>query len=203
MLTLLIGTDAARAKERLSALAGRAPSTALAADIAPAQLLSLAQSASLFGEPSTYALSGLFADEAREEELIALLPALARSEHLFLLEEESGVVLAKAVEKAKGTVIKAKAEAKKETSDPFALANALGKRDKRELWLLYRKAIDEGAAPEQLIGMLAWKARQMLAREGSEASRKLSSDIVAAYHESRRGGGEMELLLERLILTLR
>ena len=39
-------------------------------------------------------------------------------------------------------------------------------------------------------------------KEGTENARKLSNDIVAVYHESRRGGGDMELLLEQFILTL-
>lgn len=202
MLTLILGTDSARPKERTLALKGYGRSETLPAAISAAELLSIAQSQSLFGEVQVYTAAGLFADEAREDELKEVLPALAVSSHLFLFEEESGAVLAKVVDKVGGTVIKAKAEAKKEVSDPFALANALGKRDRKNLWLLYRKAIDDGASPEQLVGMLAWKARSMLGKEGSEAARKLSGDIVAVYHESRRGGGDMELLLEKLILTL-
>lgn len=202
MLTLILGTDSARPKERLQVLTGRGASETLASSVSAEEIVSRAQSESLFGESRTYVGVSLMEDEARAEALIDMFPALARSPHLFLFEEESGAALAKAVEKAGGSVIKAKAEAKKEASDPFALANALGKRDRKNLWLLYRKAIDEGASPEQLVGMLAWKARQMLAKEGTEGAKKLSRDIVAVYHESRRGEGDMELLLERLILTL-
>ncbi len=202
MLTLILGTDSARPKERTEALAGYERSETIALTVSTQELLSMAQSQSLFGGVHVYTASGFFADDAHEDELKNMLPALAASAHLFLFEEESGAALAKAVEKAGGTVVKAKAEAKKEASDPFALANALGKRDRKNLWLLYRKAIDEGASPEQLVGMLAWKARSMLAKEGTEEARKLSRAIVAVYHESRRGAGDMELLLERLILTL-
>ncbi len=202
MLTLILGTDSARPKERIAALSGRSASESLPAAISADALLSLAQSESLFGESRTYVGVSLMEDETLADSLIETFPALAESPHLFLFEEESGAAIAKAVEKAGGAVVKAKSEAKKEASDPFALANALGKRDRKNLWLLYRKAIDDGSSPEQLVGMLAWKARSMIAKEGSEEAKKLSRDIVAVYHESRRGGGEMELLLERLILTL-
>lgn len=202
MLTLILGTDSARPKERIAALKGRGASETLPAGIAPDEVLSLAQSESLFGESRTYVGVGLLEDKERADAFETIFSALASSAHLFLFEEESGAAIAKAVEKANGVVIKAKAETKKEPSDPFALANALGKRDRKNLWLLYRKAIDDGASPEQLVGMLAWKARSMIAKESTEEAKKLSRDIIGVYHESRRGGGDMELLLERLILTL-
>lgn len=202
MLLLILGTDSVRPKERIAALKGRGASESLSASVSAQEVLSLAQSGTLFGESRTYVGVSLMEEEDRADALVAIFPELAASAHLFLFEEESGASLAKAAEKAGGSVIKAKAEAKKEASDPFALANALGTRDRKNLWLLYRKAIDEGASPEQLSGMLAWKARQMLAKEGSEEAKRLSREIVAVYHESRRGGGDMELLLERLILTL-
>src|SRR3989344_387077 len=136
MLTLILGTASARPKERIAVLKGRGASEVLSLAISADELLSCAQSESLFGESRTYSLIGLFEDEAREDELFSVLPVLAASAHLFLVEEESGAAIAKAVERAKGVVIKAKAEAKKEVSDPFALANALGKADRKNLWLL-------------------------------------------------------------------
>lgn len=202
MLILILGTDAARPAERTKALVGRRSSESITPGMSAEELRARAESQSLFGEAHVYVAVGVCADEVRERELLTMLPTLVSSEHLFVLEEESGASLAKAVEKAGGTVIKAKAEAKKEASDPFALANALGKRDRKNLWLLYRRAIDDGASPEQLVGMLAWKARTMFAKEKTESAQKLSADLVAVYHRARRGEGDMEVLLERLILTL-
>lgn len=202
MLILILGTDAARPAERRKVLSNRSASESVASAVTAEELRSYAESKTLFGESRVYVGTGLFSDEDRAEALLEILPILNASEHTFIFEEESGASLAKQVEKQGGSVIRAKAEKKQQASDPFALANALGRRDRKNLWLLYRKAIDEGASPEQLVGMLAWKARSMLAKEDSKDERKLSQDLLSVYHGARRGEGDMELLLERLILTL-
>ena len=61
--------------------------------------------------------------------------------------------------------------------------------------------------PEQIAGILAWKARAMLAISRMPAERKklhaLSRDIVCMYHDSHRGAGDLSLLLERFALAAR
>ena len=52
-----------------------------------------------------------------------------------------------------------------------------------------------GEKPEAVAGLMAWKARQI-------KNVKLSRELVALYHDSHRGAGELELLLERFALKL-
>ena len=40
----------------------------------------------------------------------------------------------------------------KDRFNVFSLAEALGKRDRRNLWVLYRRALDEDIAPEEIHG---------------------------------------------------
>ena len=79
--------------------------------------------------------------------------------------------------------------------DPFGLTTALGAHDKKKLWLALTSALAGGEKAEAIAGLLAWKARQM-----GEA--ELSRTLTFMYHDSHRGAGSLELLLERFALTL-
>ena len=212
MIVLIVGPDQARSETRAKVLKGKPARELLFGDEAsPTSLISLAQSESLFGEIHTYGIVGAFEGDEEISSLKEVLPALQQSEHLFLIEEETGADLAKAIEKVKGEVIKVKAPATEASFNTFALANALAARDRKKLWLYYMEAKKTDASAEMLVGMLAWKARSMLAQEkkgrvptGWKAgeSERLSSDLVSLYHDSRRGVGSLDLLLEKFILTL-
>jgi hypothetical protein len=212
MIVLILGKDIARAGERELLLDGAPQREMLFGEEAsPHALLSLSEGASLFGDLRSFGITGAAEDDGWLSQVIPHLASLEKSPHLFIFEEEANAPFAKAVEKAKGKVIKAKAEKAKEKTDTFALANALGSRDKKKVWLLYTQALQEGAPAEMLAGMLAWKARSMVASENTGRvplgwkpgeSKKLSSAIVSLYHDSRRGAGSLELLLEQFILSL-
>jgi DNA polymerase III delta subunit len=212
MIVLIVGKESARVGERALVLDGAPPREMLFGDDVSAENLSaLAQGQSLFGEVRTFGIVGAAENEAWLASIVPVLPALQSSAHLFLFEEDAGVSFAKSIEKAKGRVVKVKAEVVAERVDTFALANALGARDKKKLWLLYTEALAAGSPAEMLAGMLAWKARSMLASEqkgrvptGWKAgeSEKLSSALVSLYHNSRRGAGSLDLLLEQFILSL-
>jgi hypothetical protein len=165
------------------------------------ELVALSATQSLLGDAKKYLLRGALNSE-REAEFLDAARALASSPHLFVFEEEK---LLKApttkLEKAGATI-----EVKKEKSgattsarpsgfDPFGLTAALAARDRKKLWLGITHALNAGEKPEALCGILAWKARQM-------KSVKLSRELTALYHDSHRGAGDLELLLERFALTL-
>jgi len=63
------------------------------------------------------------------------------------------------------------------------------------LWLALTAALRAGERGEALAGLLAWKARAM-------KDAKLSRELMCLYHDSHRGVGELELLLERFVLKL-
>ncbi|KKW35436.1 MAG: hypothetical protein UY83_C0008G0024 [Candidatus Adlerbacteria bacterium GW2011_GWA1_54_10] len=85
--------------------------------------------------------------------------------------------------------------AKEYKFDPFNLSAALAARDKKGLWLGLYQALRAGEKPEAVAGLLAWKARSI-------GDKKLSRELTFLYHDSHRGAGDLELLLERFALKL-
>jgi hypothetical protein len=57
------------------------------------------------------------------------------------------------------------------------------------------QALRAGEKPEAIAALLAWKARAI----GNAA---LSRELTYMYHDSHRGAGDLELLLERFALKL-
>ena len=203
MLTLLQGTGAARIFERAKLLSPYVHTETLQfKEVAPSELCERAETLTLFGDTRAYLVDLSEADDLAIYNPI--LETLSVSAHFFLLETESGAQFAKEVARAGGAVVKVKAPPVQKAFDPFVLASALERGDKKALWIAYEEALRAGHEPEALAGILAWKARSMLGRSSlkDERARKLSSDMVTLYHESRRGAGDLGLLLERYILTL-
>jgi hypothetical protein len=133
---------------------------------------------------------------ARGEEFLELADALMESPHIFIFEEEK---LLKhetdALAKIGAKIEIVKAEKKAFTFDQYGVAAALGTKDKKKLWLGLMQSFRAGEKAEAVAGLMAWKARQM--RDPA-----LSRELVSIYHDSHRGAGDLELLLERFILTL-
>jgi DNA polymerase III delta subunit len=110
---------------------------------------------------------------------------------------------------------------------PFALADALGKRDKKILWKLYVEQVAGGTVAEELHGLLFWqiksmllassapsasaaglkpfvygKAKQFSVNFSTEELQALSRRFISIYHDAHRGVAELSLLLEQAILEL-
>lgn len=139
-------------------------------------------------------------------------------EHLDMLvsSDNAIVILAPklAVPKAKKLVTKAKVEYRfdkpstREVTRGFnsGLVDALGARSREKLWLEISRALYAGDAPEMLHGLLHWKARDIMTK-GSRAwkpqeSRALSLSLISLLQESRRGGLDLALSLERFALSI-
>lgn len=116
--------------------------------------------------------------------------------------------------KAKRLVTKAKVEYKFDTTAPREaargfngnLVNALASRSREKLWLEMHRALRAGDAPEMLHGLLHWKARDLM-EKGSRAwpqkeSRQLSLALIELLQNSRRGGLDLALSLERFALSM-
>jgi DNA polymerase III delta subunit len=107
------------------------------------------------------------------------------------------------------------------------LAEALGKRDRKNLWVLYRRALLEDISPEEIHGTLFWQAKSIIlarvAKSAKEAgikdfpfsraktyannfsekeSGELLSRLINISHDSRRGLSDISLALEELTLTV-
>ena len=107
----------------------------------------------------------------------------------------------------------------------FQLADALGNRDKKELWLLYQRALQASISAEEIIGTLVWQLKNLTLVQDSlglpqamnsyvysknqNYSKKYTKEevlvlmdrMVSAFHNRDRHD-TLEIQLERIILTL-
>lgn len=86
------------------------------------------------------------------------------------------------------------------------LVNALAAKSREKLWLEINRALRQGDAPEMLHGLLQWKARDLMSA-GIRAwkpmeARRLSLALITLLQDSRRGGLNLPLSLERFALTI-
>lgn len=144
-----------------------------------------------------------------KEEFINVLKEISESENIFILfEGKIDKVTATKIEKKseKAVVFDLKqAEKTEEDSNVFELANVLGRKDKKELWMLYREYVDKGSAPEELHGILFWKAKTMLLAGGNSYWKQdelmsFIDGLITVYHEARRGNHEFETGFESFLL---
>jgi DNA polymerase III delta subunit len=171
----------------------------------------------------------LRSDEAGET-LLSRLSDFAESEHIFIFSEgELTKEILKKIEKKTEKVQECsekKAE-KEKAFNVFSLADALGSRNKKDLWVLYEKAILAGLEPEEIHRILFWQAKAMLSASRSDSGEEaglnpyvykksasfahnfsktelqgLSSKLVELYHNARRGIVEFDTEMERFILAL-
>lgn len=159
------------------------------------ELISLASTPDMFGNNRTFALTGLYGE--RGAELLELADVFVGSPHTFYIEEEK--LLKAETDALTKAGAKIEKQEKKEKAafafDQYGVAAALGAKDKKKLWLGLMQSFRAGEKAEALAGLLCWKARQM-------KDIKLSRDLVCLYHDSHRGAGDLELLLERFVLKL-
>ena len=171
------------------------------------ELASLASTDALFGGTRTIVFSGAL-NGVRGEEFLKLAKEFAESAHTFVFEEEKLLKHETDIVTKAGAKVEKIEKIKKETGfDPHGLTFALGLRDKKKLWLGLTAALEEGEKPEAIAGLLHWKVRDMLSKNApgkysKEEMKSLSRTLISLYHDSHRGLGELELLLERFALKL-
>ena len=216
MIIILVGSTAQKVFSEKSSAAPRlfhkklsAPFQELKWENLPVdELLSLASTQTMFGGEQIFVLSGAINSE-RQEEFLAIAKELAQSPNTFIFEEEK---LLKgpttALEKAGAEIViekKPASAAKERGFDPFGLTFAFAARDRKKLWLGLMQAFKSGEKAEAVAGLLNWKVRQELERATGAKKEQLinlSRQLVYMYHDSHRGAGDLELLLERFALRL-
>jgi len=164
----------------------------------------------LFENKYVVFLDRLSQDKDVKESFLERIKDIAESQNIFIILEGKldKASLSKIEKKSEKTQeFELKEIVKKEPYNAFALADAFGKRDRKNAWVLYRKAIDKGEAPEALHGMLFWKVKTMIIGSYFGEYSKgemydLATRLVDVYHEARRGKHELETGLEALILLI-
>ena len=183
--------------------------------------------ASLFGGTECFIFDTPSGDEDFESEVIGSLKELVASENIFIILE--GALLADAKKKygKYATTIEEFTVDKAERFNSFAIAEALAKKDKRNMWVLLQQARSAGLRDEEIIGMLWWQLKALrlakLTNSPDEAGMKdypykkakqavmsfkdgevegLSRSLLELYHLSHQGKRDMDLALEEWVLTI-
>jgi hypothetical protein len=109
----------------------------------------------------------------------------------------------------------------------FSITDAFGRRNKKEAWILYQKALSSGISAEEVFFKLFWqvksmliilkttniaetdmkpypydKAKGFLKNFSKDELEKLSADLVGGYHRTRSGQGGLNTLIEKIFLGL-
>ena len=96
-------------------------------------------------------------------------------------------------------------KAKKEKFNNFLLANAFGQKDKLNLWIYYRLAVDKGVGLEELVGVLFWKIKDMFLKKdfnkfSPEQLKNFSGKLSYLLPEARKVGQDAEIAFEKFLL---
>ncbi len=119
------------------------------------------------------------------------------------------------------------AETKAQAFDIFKIAEALSQKDKKNLWMLYVTAANQGVSAEELIGILWWQLKALrlalVTATATEAGMKdfpynkakkalrnfkngeidaLSRSLLAVYHDGHGGVRDINLALEEWVLRV-
>jgi len=138
-----------------------------------------------------------------KELLPDLIQVMNESANIFIvLEGKLNAELKRAVEKdaEKAMESEKKEAAAKKEFNVFALADAFGRRDAVNAWKIYREAIDSGIEPENIAGVLFWKAKSMSSGPSGKSDRRLEK-LVTLYHDGHRGVLDLERGIEKLLLS--
>lgn len=238
MLYLIYGTDIEKGREKsqglFNALREKRPDasagTLTGDSVTPEKIEELTQTQGLFENKQILFMDRTLENKDVREIMLDKIDEIAQSPNIFIffegkLTKEVLKKLEKHAEKV--TEYELETEKPKEVGGFFALADALGARDKKRLWMLYRDAIDKKAVPEEIHGILFWQVKALALAEKtsvageaglnpfvySKAKRyvsnfkkgeidRLLSQLVSMYHRAHRGQVDFELELEKLILDL-
>ena len=200
-----------------------------------AQFEELIFSQGLFDKKFIVHLHRVMENKDAREFVLKHLDELAESENAFVISENK---LAKPTfTKIEKVAIKAeifdtkRIEKKKQEFNIFALSDALGKKDKKHLWILYVQALRAGVVPEQIHGTLFTQIKNMALLKRAEKEgvnigklglhpfvvtktkgftknfeenelENHSRTLLHAYHNARGGGDELGVALEKFVLNL-
>jgi hypothetical protein len=208
-------------------------------DLDAGKIMELAGGQALFSSKYIVFLHNTFDNKENKELILKSLKEIAGSDNIFIfaegkMDKTALVKIEKYAEKVQEFIKPAKTLDKKEKLaligekiDFFEFADALGRRDKRGLWVLFQDALAEQVSAEEINGIFFWQVKSMLlakkcktaedagmksfpfqkAREYSRNYKdgeleKLSSELVAMYHEAHRGNIDFFVALEKFILSL-
>jgi hypothetical protein len=176
-------------------------------DFNPVQVESFYSSSGLFFSTCVVVLNNIFEREEARDFLLKKIGEMRESENVFIvLESKLKKTEIDIFTKKKAIVnIFELPKSKKEKFDNFLLAYDLEKRDKLNLWIHFRQAIDKGVGMEELIGILFWKAKDMILKRNFSKFKESELKVFASrlsylLPEARKEGKSDEEAFEQFLL---
>ncbi len=238
MIYLLYGEDTTKSREKMNTLVGSLRAKKPDASFfkiddehwSSAQLEELIVGAGLFEQKYIVVLDRVFENKEAKEFVFKNMKEIGVSENIFIILEckLDKRTLTKFEKNGEKVVEFPKKVIKKEDKfNIFTLSDALGGRNKKELWVLFQKAVNAGMSPEEIHGTLFWVVKSMILSKNTKTAgeaglnpfvfrksvsfarnfeskelRNISSCLVSIYHEAHGGGMELSIALEVFILSI-
>lgn len=168
-------------------------------------LLTLAsQSSDLFSQGTVVLLFDVFAK--LEDDIQNELKQLQSSKTLFVfLETEVKSKLDKLEKAGVEVLISPKSKQLIKKDNPFAIANALGLRDRMNTWIILHDLLSHGESGEAVSGIMFWKIKTLLLENNfrkysKEELEDMVLELPKIIHTGRREGEDLSVSLESFVL---
>jgi hypothetical protein len=176
-------------------------------DFNPVQIESFYSGAGLFFKESALIFSNVLENQSERDFILKKLDPMVASDNSFIfLERALNKPIIDSFKKVKAEVnIFELPKEKKEKFNNFLLANAFGAKDKLNLWIYYRQAVDKGVGLEELIGVLFWKTKDMLLKQNFGKFKKeqivnIAKKLSYLLPDARKNGRDAEIEFEKFLL---
>lgn len=175
----------------------------------PMEIESFFSGAGLFFNKCAVVFSNILEREDERSFVLGRLDEFANSPNVFVFIESK--LLKSQIDPFKKTGAEVNyyelPKIKHERYNNFLLANDLGGKDKKSLWLHYRQAADLGVGLEELVGVMFWKVKDMLSKNflgkwKREELVKVGEKLAYLLPQARRRGQDSEIALEKFILEI-
>ncbi len=163
--------------------------------------------AGLFFKKCAVIFTNIFEKEETLNFILNKLNIISESGNDFIfLEGKLNKEILDAFEKVKAKIsILELPKEKKERFNSFMLANAFGERDKLNLWVHFRQALEKDVALEELAGVLFWKTKDMILKKDfrkytSSELENFAGKLSYLLPEARKDGKDAESVFEQFLL---
>ncbi len=176
-------------------------------DFDPMQIESFYSGSGLFFKKCAVVFSNVLELESIRDFVLEKLTSFgeARNDFVFLESKLTKSVLDE-FKKARAELnIFELSKDKKEKFNNFLLAEAFSERDKLNLWIYFRQAMEVGVGMEELTGVLLWKVKDMILKKNfrkfkEEELKEFGMKITTILPEARKKGIDDEAAFEKFLL---
>ncbi len=175
----------------------------------PVTIESFYRGGSLFFKKSVLIFPFLLEKEEVRDFVLSKIEYIANSENIFIfIESKLNKATLDAFKKVSANIETFELpKAQKERFDNFLLANAFANKDKLNLWIYFRQAVDKGVVMEELIGVLSWKIKDMILKKNfvnysPEKLKNTFNKLSCLLPEARKKGLDAEVVFEKFLLEI-